>query len=192
MKNVNTILCCLFLLLSCNKLFAQETSKNKQIGLTGLPIIYFYNGTPSIEGGALYGNYGWFLKDKTVLGIRPFAGIVDFGRQGAQKITSVGTNIYYRTYFNRSKTSFFIDVNTGLGYINYSTNIENVSYQENLKELNGMMFNFAFGPGVDIEIKNGLKFEFLVQYLEMHNISSPNETSTGNTVIPSIGIQKFI
>ena len=99
---------------------------------------------------------------------------------------SLGSNIYYRRYLNQDRLKFFGEINGGLGYLWYTSNIF-----ESVKEFNGLMFNYAFGLGADYEIKNGWNIELSLQYLQMKNISHPDDTNVGKTIIPSIGIQKF-
>ena len=77
-----------------------------------------------------------------------------------------------------------MDANIGFGRLWYS-------YDEGWfasNDVNGSMFNFAVGPGLDFRLKNGFYLELLVQYLYMRNISFPEQTSAGNSVIPSIGV----
>ena len=165
---------------------------SKQIGITGLPIIYLNNGAGNnkgFNGIALYGSVGWFIKDYNVVGLRPFLGVVDSGFDRVQRLHSLGTNVYYRRYLNRNRFSFFVDANVGFGYIWYSSKFPN--FNESLNDLNGIMFNYAIGPGVDYEIKNRWNLELSLQYLQMKNIDHPEDTNVGKTIIPSIGIQKF-
>lgn len=173
---------------------AQEatTTVSKQIGITGLPLLYLNGGTgnaPGLNGLALYGNAGWFIKKHNVIGLRPFFGIVDSGDEYNQRIHSAGSNVYYRRYLNQKRWSFFVDANAGFGYTWYSSRFPD--YDDFLKGLNGIMFNCALGPGIDFEINDGLNIEFIIQYLYMRNISHPDNTTPGKTVIPSIGIQQF-
>ncbi len=170
----------------------QITPVSKQMGITGLPIIYLNNGAGNsggFNGIALYGNLGWFIQNNNVLGVRPFFGLVDSGFDKVQRLHSLGSNIYYRRYLNRNRWSFFVDANLGFGYLWYTSKFNDLN--ESLNELNGIMFNYAFGPGVDYEINNGWNIELIFQYLEMKNISHPDDTNVGKTIIPSIGIQKF-
>jgi len=104
-------------------------------------------------------------------------------------MVSTGLNAYYRVYIQRKRLSIFLDANLGLGYIWYSS--KNSGPRGPLSSFNGTMFNYAFGPGIDFEISNGLNVEFLVQHLRMANISHPEDTNDGSTIIPSVGIQKF-
>lgn len=167
-------------------------SASNQIGITGLPIIYL-NDVPDTNNGfngvALYGNLGRVFHDYNVVGLRPFFGVVDFGFDRIQRLHSLGSNVYYRRYLNRNRFSFFVDANIGFGYIWYTSRFPNIN--ESLRELNGIMFNYAIGPGVDYEISNGWNIELTFQYLQMKNISHPDDTIVGKTFIPSIGIQKF-
>ncbi|MEM1323384.1 MAG: hypothetical protein AAGG75_24170 [Bacteroidota bacterium] len=191
MKTYLTFLCAFFLFsVSIN---AQDSAPaSKQVGVTTLPIIYLNNGIGT-DGGfggiAVYGNYGWIFKNYNVVGLRPFWGYVDSGSSRNQHLQSLGSNVYYRRYFNRNRLSFFVDANIGLGYIWYSS--DSPSFEETLQELNGLMFNYAFGPGVDFEIKNGWNVELIIQYLQMQNIDHPEDTNVGKSLIPSIGVQKF-
>lgn len=168
----------------------QSASYSKQIGIAGLPIFYLNNANGnSFNGVALYGNIGWFIKDYNVIGARPFFGTVNLGFQDEQILNSLGSNFYYRRYFNKKRWSFFVDANIGFGYIWYSSEVPSIDVV--LKDLNGAMFNYAIGPGVDYEVKNGWNIELTVQYLEMKNITHPEDTNVGKTIIPAIGLQKF-
>ena len=151
----------------------------QQVGLTGLPIYYFSGG---IQGVSIYGSIGWFTGDHAAIGFRPFYGKVS-------NMQSIGTNLYYRYHFNKNRTKVFFDANIGMGYLWYSGGF--IDFDNLRQDPNGIMFNYALGPGVDVEIKNGLHFEFLIQYLRMRNITHPDNTSIGRTLIPSLGIQKF-
>ncbi len=167
-------------------------SVSKQIGITGLPIIYLNDGVSNINGingVALYGNIGWFFHKYNVVGLRPFFGILDPGFDKVERLHSLGSNVYYRRYLNRNRFSFFLDANVGFGYIWYTSKFPD--FNESLRELNGIMFNYAFGLGGDYEISNGWNLELTFQYLQMKNIDHPEDTRVGKTLIPSIGIQKF-
>ncbi|MEM9545217.1 MAG: hypothetical protein AAGA77_04555 [Bacteroidota bacterium] len=165
-----------------------STSVSKQIGITGLPIYYISGGLNGngFNGWALYGNYGWIFNQKNAIGLRPFWGSVNIGFFDDERLHSLGSNIYYRRYLSQDRWSFFVDANIGFGYIWYTSDVIN-----NISENNGVMFNYAFGPGLNYEIKNNWNIEFLIQYLQMRNISNPEGTTIGNTIIPSIGIQKL-
>jgi hypothetical protein len=173
---------------------AQDQTKaaTKQIGLTGVPIFYLNNGggnSGGFNGIALYGNLGRVFKKYNVVGLRPFFGVSDEGFDKEQRLHSIGSNIYYRRYLNKNRWSFFLEANAGFGYLWYTSKFPD--FNESLRENNGVMFNFAFGPGVDFEIKNGWNLELTVQYLELKNISHPENTLVGETIIPTIGFQKF-
>lgn len=187
MKKICVLLVFTFLL--CPILNSQEIlPRNKQLGLTGLPVIYLNSGL-NARGFALYANGGWFISDKISLGARPFFGRVNFGGSPSQEINALGFNFYFRFYFGEGKVMPFFDVNAGVGRLWYTS--DNPFFQEQIGEVNGAMFNFAFGPGIDIPIGNNYAIEIVVQYLRMRNISFPEETTIGNTLIPSIGVQRF-
>lgn len=176
-----------FFSISSIKAQDQVSPVSKQVGLTGLPIFYLNGG--GLNGIALYGSVGWFIKDYNVVGLRPFLGMVDRGFDNTERLNSLGSNVYYRRYINRSQWSFYLEANVGFGYIWYSSKFPD--FDNYLKEINGVMFNYAFGPGVDYEIKNGWNIELTLQYLKMRNIDHPEETIDGHTIIPTIGFQKF-
>jgi len=187
MKIILPFLFTLFLM-NCAS-FAQEqesesTANRMQIGLTGLPIIYVNNGQVNPNGLALYSNVGWFIKEKHVLGLRPFLGMV---RTNFENAIALGGNVYYRYYFNNSDWRIFADANLGFGHIWHQQTAEVFFTQV----FDGTLFNFAYGFGVDWEIKNGWSLEILVQYLEMKNLTHPKTTFIGRAIIPSIGLQRF-
>ena len=167
-------------------LLAQEEplQPKMQIGLTGLPIVYINNGQFSVNGLAVYGNIGWWIKEKQVVGLRPFIGYVE---TDFEQMLSIGNNLYYRYYFNKSSFSWFTDLNLGFGYIWYEDKFEFGTP----RDLNGIMFNYAFGLGFDWAIAKPWNLEFLLQYLQMRNLNYPNATIVGNALIPSIGIQRY-
>lgn len=170
----------------------QTSAATKQIGITGLPIFYLNDGggnSGQFNGIALYGNLGRVFKKYNVVGLRPFFGVVDDGFDRVERLHSLGTNIYYRRYLNKNRWSFFLEANAGFGYLWYTSKFPD--FNESLKENNGIMFNYGFGPGVDFEVKNGWNIELTVQYLQMKNISHPENTLVGKTIIPAIGFQKF-
>lgn len=191
MKRFSILFSLFFLYTMAIQAQEQVKSVSKQIGLTGLPIIYLNNGVGNngLNGIALYGSVGWFFQKYNVVGIRPFYGVVDVGFNGVQRLNSAGSNVYYRRYLNQQKWSFFVDANVGFGHIWYSSKIPD--FNVSLKELNGIMFNYAVGPGVDYKVKNGWNIELLIQYLQMKNINHPEDTTVGKTLIPSIGVNKF-
>jgi len=188
MKTFSTILSFLFFFSFSINAQEQATPVSKQIGITGLPIFYLNSGAGDeggLNGVALYGSFGWFIKQQNIVGIRPFFGVVDAGFDRSQRMHSLGSNIYYRRYLNEDRLKVFGEFNLGLGYLWYTSEFAD------LKEANGIMFNYAFGLGADYEIKNGWNIELSFQYLLMKNISHPEDTNVGKTIIPSIGIQRF-
>jgi len=60
-----------------------------------------------------------------------------------------------------------------------------------LRENNGIIFNYGFGPGVDFEIKNGWNIELNVQYQRGRNFSNPETKIGGRGIVPTIGLQRF-
>ena len=88
---------CFFIFFFSISINAQDQTKptSRQIGITGLPIIYLNNGG-GLNGFALYGNIGWFIKNSNVVGIRPFFGAVDPGFDNFRRLSSLGSNVYYR------------------------------------------------------------------------------------------------
>jgi len=72
--------------------------------------------------------------------------------------------------------------------ISYLWNREKGNFKLNPSD--GMLFSFAAGPGLDFEIKNGINIEFLLQYLDLKNVTNP-DTYDVKSIIPSIGIQRF-
>lgn len=174
---------------SCFFSFAQNDFPQNQSGITGLPIIYPNNddgNTVGLNGYAIYLSIGKFKSEKTAIGLRPFVGQVDVS---FDRIFSIGLNGYYRRYFGNKNTRAFFDANAGFGGLFYSNISESVVRDPS--DNNGVMFNFAFGPGVDISLQNGYFIEASIQYLRMRNISKPDGTTVGNTVIPSIGLFKY-
>ena len=170
----------------------EESSEERfQIGLTGLPLIAITN-SPRIMtqtyGFALYGNFGWLLDKNHVVGARPFYAKVAFS--DLQETNSAGLNIYYRLYLNqRPKTRLFIEAHTGLGALWYQSN--RASIQQFVQQFNGLLFNYAFGPGINIKLKDGYHLEILTQYIVMQNASFPDNTTVEHAIIPSLGVQKF-
>ncbi len=192
MKTLSSILSFLFLFSISINAQDQSTPASKQIGLTGLPIFYLNNGAGNgggFNGIALYGSFGWIIKEQNIVGLRPFFGVVDTDFSKTQRMHSLGSNVYYRRYLNEDRLRVFGEFNIGLGYLWYTSNIPNLT--KSISEFDGIMFNYAFGLGADYEIKNGWNIELSFQYLQMKNISHPEDTNVGKTIIPSIGIQRF-
>ena len=172
----------------------QDNGHKKQFGLTGLAIIYPNAnsglGVSGIRGYAFYLNAGKFISPRISIGLKPFFGSVDDGWDVFnQKINSLGLNAYSRYHIPIGKSYLFADLSTGFGRLWY--NSKDDSYSQQLKDSNGTMFNYSLGLGSDIHISNGWHFEILVQYSRMRNISNPENTSIGKTIIPSIGVQRF-
>ena len=187
MKLPGSVMVAFCLIFSVNFTFGQSSSGGFHLGISGLPIIYFNSN--SVGGGALAVNAGVFLNSKMVLGIKPFFGTVSDGNEVNERIVSLGGNPYFRYYIGNGKVRGFGDVNAGFGKLWYTS--KNESYAELLSAFNGAMFSFAVGPGLDIMLKGGFHLEILVQYLQMQNITHPRSTTIGNTLIPTIGVQKF-
>ena len=166
--------------------FSQEDRPSLQIGLTGLPIFYlngnFIVDSPGIDGFATYFTIGQFVSKNIVLGGRPFVGSVN-------GFTSIGGNAYSRYYFGSKKSRAFLDANVGFGKIWFAPNGELQFF--NRDALNGNLFNFAVGPGMDFHLKNDFYIEVMVQYLQMENLSNNFGGFIGETIIPSIGVVKY-
>ena len=176
---------CSLVFLSFSLCHSQSEAPSKQFGFTGLPVIYPSTnsglGSSGVKGYALYLNFGKSISEDFSTGIRPFFGTVQSspGELG-QRISAAGLNWYGRGHLDMNKSKLFLDVNAGFGRLWYGTG-----------EANGWMFNYAIGPGADFHLGKHFYLEVLVQYLRMRNISYPDETTIGNTIIPSIGIQRF-
>ena len=161
------VLCFLYLGIT-----AQIPKKSLQIGVGGLPIYYPINNFPT--GYSLRANIGYFLFNDISLGIIPFSGKVG-------DISSSGVNSYFRYYVMHTDISFFIEAGAGVGRLNY----------ENTPQFNGTMMSINFGPGFHYQFKKSWTFELLFQYARLRNISFPDNTSIGHTIIPTLGIQYF-
>lgn len=188
-----------FLILGVNSADGQTrpTENAMQVGFSGLPIFYLDNSAPKgLRGYAFYGNIGWYHSPNLVFGLRPFYGVVN--DVWSDRMVSFGMNFYVRKYLTHQRWKLFLDANLGIGYLDYQSEYEIDPLSSffppvsTYSDYDGIMGNFAFGPGVDIAIKNGFHLEVLVQYLEMYNLNYLEETTTGRTVIPTIGIQKII
>ncbi len=152
---------------------AQIEKGTSQVGIGGLPIIY-PNSSEDI-GYSLRINYGYFIFNNLSIGVVPFAGKVG-------DINSIGINGYLRYYLLNKGIALFIEGGGGFGRLNY----------ESTPQFNGTMSSINVGPGIHYRFKNNLSVEFLLQYARLRNINFPEETTTGNTIIPALGIQYFI
>jgi hypothetical protein len=161
-----------FFVLMCFTVKGQTKKGSIQIGIGGLPIIYFDNSLPT--GFSLRSNVGYFPTDKLVVGVMPFLGKVD-------EISSIGAGLYSRYYCFNKKISIFIEGSLGFGRVEY----------EDSSRLNGAMSSLSFGPGISYDLGKKLKVELLLQYARLRNESYPERTNLGNTFIPTIGIQFF-
>lgn len=151
---------------------AQNNKGTFQLGIGGLPIFYPDN---SLETGySLRANIGYFPLKKLTIGLIPFSGKVD-------DMKSIGSNIYLRYYLTKKSFALFIEAGTGFGKLTY----------EDSPQYNGTMKCINLGPGIHYIFKNNFAIEFLLQYGRLRNINYP-ETSIGNTLIPTLGIQYFI
>lgn len=160
-------------LVFCFQAEAQIGKGSYQIGIGGLPIIYPNNEAET--GYSLRANFGYFLGDNLAIGILPFAGKVN-------DMSSFGASIYLRFYLMNKGVSLFIEGGGGFGNLKYDFS----------PQYNGTMNTLNLGPGIHYKFKNKLAVEFLLQYARLQNITFPENTSTGNTVIPTFGIQYFI
>ena len=170
MKNIAFIFIMLFAFFCSH---AQYEKGTFQLGIGGMPIIYPDNSEET--GYSLRANFGYFPINKLVVGLMPFVGKVD-------QMKSVGANIYLRYYLTNNSFSVFIEASGGFGNLEY----------ENTPQHNGTMTAIILGPGIHYKFKNNLAIEFLLQYGRLQNISYPENTATGNTLIPTLGIQYFI
>ena len=156
---------------------AQSEKGAIQIGLGGLPIIYPDN---LLETGySLRANIGYFPINKLAVGLMPFAGKVE-------NMNSIGASIYLRFYIVSKRFALFVEGGGGFGNLKY----------DDSPQYNGTMNSFNIGPGFHYlfksKSKNKLVIEFLLQYARLQNINYPETTATGNTLIPTLGIQYFI
>lgn len=152
---------------------AQFEKGTFQVGIGGLPIIY--PDDLAETGYSLRANFGYFPIKKLAVGVMPFVGNVE-------DMKSIGVNIYLRYYITNKRFSLFAEAGTGFGNLQY----------EDSPSYNGTMYSFNIGPGVHYIFKNKLAIEFLLQYANLRNISYPENTINGNTVIPTLGVQYFI
>ena len=162
----------LFILLLFISVTAMSQNKKGtiQVGIGGLPIIYFDNSVPT--GYSLRANVGYFVSDRLAVGVLPFAGKVD-------QISSLGAAIYSRYYLTDSKLSFFLEGSVGLGTVNY----------ERDSNFDGTMSSVSFGPGFGYRLNPKFTIEFLAQYARLKNESFPESTLLGNTFMPTFTIQ---
>jgi len=174
MKNIGLIFIMLFVYLSSE---AQSEKGNFQLGIGGLPIIYPDNSGDT--GFSLRANIGYFPINKLAVGLMPFAGQVE-------DMNSIGASIYLRYYIINKRFSLFVEGRGGFGNLKY----------DDSPQFDGTMNSFNIGPGFHYlfksKSKNKLAIEFLLQYARLKNINYPENTLTGNTFIPTIGIQYFI
>lgn len=174
MKNIGLIFIML-LVYFCSQ--AQSEKGDFQLGIGGLPIIYPDNSGEN--GFSLRANFGYFPINKLSVGLMPFAGKVE-------DMNSIGASIYLRYYIINKRFSLFFEAGGGFGNLKY----------EDSPQYDGTMNTFNIGPGFHYlfksKSKNKLAIEFLLQYARLQNINFPENTLTGNTLIPTIGIQYFI
>ena len=152
---------------------AQSEKGAFQIGIGGLPIIYPDNSGET--GYSLRTNFGYFPINKLAVGVMPFAGKVE-------DMKSFGASIYLRYYLTNKRVSFFVEAGAGFGNLKY----------EDTPQYNGTMNSLNLGPGIHYIFKNNLAIEFLLQYAKLRNITYPENTYIGNTLIPTLGIQYFM
>lgn len=152
---------------------AQYEKGTFQLGIGGMPILYPDN---SVEPGySLRANFGYFPINKLAIGVMPFLGKVD-------DMKSIGASIYLRYYITNNRFSLFVEAGGGFGNLKY----------EDSPQYDGTMNAITLGPGIHYKFKNNLAIEFLLQYARLRNINYPESTLTGNTLIPTLGIQYFI
>ena len=174
MKNIGLI----FIVLSvyfCSQ--AQSEKGNFQLGIGGFPIVYPDNIAET--GFSLRANFGYSPINNLTVGLIPFAGKVE-------DMKSIGASIYLRYYILNKRFSLFVEGGGGFG---------NLQYKDS-PQYDGTMNSLNIGPGIlytfKSKHKNKLAVEFLLQYARLQNINYPENTLTGNTLIPTIGIQYFI
>ena len=170
MKKIGLILIAILLY---NNSQAQCEKGTFQLGIGGMPILYPDDSED--PGYSLRVNFGYFPINKLSVGVMPFIGKVD-------QMKSIGLNVYLRYYLLNKRFSLFAEASGGFGNLKY----------ENSPQYNGTMNAIILGPGIHYKIKNNLGIEFLLQYGRLRNISYKENTSIGNTLIPSLGIQFFI
>lgn len=163
----------LIFLISSLCIFSQQSKGTIQFGIGGLPILYPDHTLPT--GYSLKANAGYFVMDGLAVGVSPFSGKVD-------EISSLGASLYLRYYVNNSRASFFVEGGVGYGKLKYKLN----------PQVNGTLNVLNIGPGVHFTIKGKLALEVLVQYANLKNISFPEWTIDGHTIIPTLGFQYFL
>jgi hypothetical protein len=144
-----------------------------QFGVGGMPIIYPNNMAET--GYSLRANFGFFPSRRLAIGILPFTGKVE-------DMQGLGANFYSRYYFVNRKFSFFLEGAVGLGTIQY----------ESTPQLNGLLNTINLGPGLSYRLSEVFKLELLLQFARLVNISFPEQTYTGDILIPSIGVQYYM
>ncbi len=152
---------------------AQTEKGSFQLGIGGLPIIY--PNSLAETGYSLRANFGYFPTNRLAIGVIPFFGKVE-------DMKSVGASIYFRYYITNKRTSIFMEAGAGFGNLKYETT----------PQLNGTLNTINIGPGIHYLFKNKLSVELILQYARLRNVKYPEDTYTGNTLIPTLGIQYFI
>ncbi len=150
--------------------FAQGSKSSIEFGFGGLPVLYF-DGQQD-PGYAIRANAGYYLSDNLVVGLLGFNGKVS-------GINSLGASVYCRYYLGASKFRVFAEGQIGLGALSYETT----------PEYDGTMRTFGLGIGTNYAFSDRFSVEVILPYSNLQNISYPEETTTGNVFIPTIGLQ---
>ena len=168
------LLVTLFLSSSC--LFAQFDSRKGDltVGLSGIPVIIFYDSNHDKfynTGFVIKGTFGIYISDKISLensliyhyspDVKPYY------RKKAIISHGLGLQLSLRYhFFLKEKISLFADAGLGLGNIKYSGGAE---YQQ-VEQYDSGVILFSGGVGTLVKLYKGLDFEFFLPYV--HAISN--------------------
>lgn len=172
------------LLISILSVFTQNSrAQDKlQIGLNGIGIIY-----PGVDanGFAFYGQVGKLVYPNLLCGFKPFFGQVQFKGAFPERNRSIGINAFVKLFFlKRSKSSLYFVHSFGVGGLSYRNAFSRVG----TPYLDNTMVNFTLGLGSNINLTERMHLEFNIEYLNMRNIRNSDNTTIGNTIIPTLGL----
>jgi len=155
-----------FLILS-HLSMAQFTKGDKYIGISGLPVAWFNNGSVQSQGFIVMLYLGKFVSGKISIGAQPY-----YANLSGWK--SIGINVYSRYYPVRRRTLFFLEASAGMGAV---TSNDPSTFDNGLA-------SFTLGPGLGYLINKSISIELMVQYQQWIIITEKN---AGRSIVPSVG-----
>lgn len=180
--------------------YSQTEKSTKQAGISVLPIYDILNTYPDnkIAGGAVMGNFGFFVMNDLSIGLMPYYGQVsnkynistfDFHEE-RQDISLYGLNTYMRYYFfKKKKVLVYASASFGFGNIHKQTTNLAIQSLVDYSESDDSVYTILAGLGVNYSLSPRISLELNIPYTVLRHISGQVNDSDFQTIAPMIGVQ---